>query len=273
MKTLRENLLSLAAFYKDILKSLEEREGDQGEEKKAEGSIIVYKVDHGCQFYLQKKDEETGKFKRRFLKKEEQNLAKDIIQETYEEKVRRLVTKRLKQLGRFIRTLHEGEIDQLYLNLSEERKKLVDPVILPYEEALALWKSQPYQSMGFQEDTQKIYSNNGERVRSKSEKILADKFKSMGIVYKYEKPLALGENLLYSPDFTFLCPRTRQEIYWEHLGMMDDPNYVNKAMIKIKNYEKYGLYQGERLIITFESSSQSLNTRWVDSLIRRHLLP
>lgn len=87
--------------------------------------------------------------------------------------------------------------------------------------------------LGFREDDPKgILTNNHERVRSKSEKILTDLFFSKNIFYKYECPLHLADNLVFYPDFTFFLPQENREIYWEHFGLMDSPDY---AINTIKN--------------------------------------
>lgn len=112
----------------------------------------------------------------------------------------------------------------------------------------------------------------GERVRSKSEKILADYFYRRGIPYKYEKPLYLKHFGTVYPDFTFLSKRTRKEIYWEHDGRMDDPVYAQSAVRKIQAYEENDIYPGEQLILTFETEKQVLNTREIERLVRRYLL-
>lgn len=51
------------------------------------------------------------------------------------------------------------------------------------------WVAQEYQGKEFQKGTAVILTQKGERVRSKSEKILADYFYQHNIPYKYEKPL------------------------------------------------------------------------------------
>ena len=112
----------------------------------------------------------------------------------------------------------------------------------------------------------------GERVRSKSEKILADYFYRRGIPYKYEKPLYLKHFGTVYPDFTFLSKRTRKEIYWEHDGRMDDPVYAQSAVRKIQAYEENDIYPGEQLILTFEMEKQVLNTQEIERLVRRYLL-
>ena len=58
------------------------------------------------------------------------------------------------------------------------------------------------------------------------------------IAYKYECPLHLkGYGMVY-PDFTFLSRKTKQEIYWEHDGRMDDSVYAQNAVRKIWHMRK-----------------------------------
>lgn len=47
--------------------------------------------------------------------------------------------------------------------------------------------------------------------------------------------------------------RTREELYLEHLGMMDDAEYRNSAFNRINYYEKNSIFVGERLILSFET--------------------
>ena len=108
----------------------------------------------------------------------------------------------------------------------EEVEKIVRPCGLGKSKArdiCACMKilKEEYQGKGFKETDPFIYTERGERVRSKSEKILADYFYSHNIPYKYEHPLYLtGFGIVY-PDFTVLSQRTRHEMYWEHNGRME----------------------------------------------------
>lgn len=65
----------------------------------------------------------------------------------------------------------------------------------------------------------------GEKVRSKSEVMIADTLQRFGVPYKYEYPLKLRKFTAY-PDFYCLNLRTRKEYYWEHFGMMDNVEYA-----------------------------------------------
>ena len=73
------------------------------------------------------------------------------------------------------------------------------------------------------------------------------------------------------PDFTFLSKQTKQEIYWEHLGKMDDPLYAQKAVKKIHTYEGNGIFPGERLILTFETEHMVLDMKLVEKLVQKYL--
>ena len=111
-----------------------------------------------------------------------------------------------------------------------------------------------------------------ERVRSKSEKIIADKLYSLGIPYRYECPLTLAGNIKMYPDFTILRMMTREEVYLEHFGMMDDANYVENVIFKLNTYEKNDIYLGVNLFVTYETSKKPINTMAVDRMLKQLFL-
>jgi hypothetical protein len=59
-------------------------------------------------------------------------------------------------------------------------------------------------------------------------------------------------------------------MYWEHLGMMDDPVYVENALQKIALYEQNGIFPGEDLILTYETEQTILNTSKIEELVKRY---
>jgi hypothetical protein len=163
-------------------------------------------------------------------------------------------------------------IEQIYANLIEERKALVNPIAIPADDYAKQWQSIPYEKKSFLDSEAEIYTEKGERVRSKSEKIIADKLMLMGIPYKYECPLNLkGIGKVY-PDFTVLNVRTRREYYWEHLGMMDQAEYCKKALSRIEVYEKNGLMPGKELLLTHETKDHPIQTGIVVNMINRFLV-
>ncbi|MBQ4045421.1 MAG: hypothetical protein II627_03140 [Lachnospiraceae bacterium] len=84
--------------------------------------------------------------------------------------------------------------------------------------------------------------------------LIANKLFSMNIPYKYEQPLLLNSGTTIFPDFTILDLRRRRELYLEHFGMMDNPEYSEKAIKKNDDYARNGIFLGCQLFITMESS-------------------
>ena len=165
-----------------------------------------------------------------------------------------------------------SKIDSELPKLHTKRQLLVTPIEPIWEKELARWYDSEYHGKEFYEGTAEIVTEKGERVRSKSEKILADYFYRNNILYQYEKPLYLkGYGTIY-PDFTFLSKKTRKEIYWEHEGMMDKPEYAKSAVKKIESYQRNGIHLGERLILTFETELTVLNSQIVEELVERYLV-
>ncbi len=54
--------------------------------------------------------------------------------------------------------------------------------------------------------------------------------------------------------------------------MMDNADYCEKALRKIELYQKNGFILGDRLIITYETSKQPLETESIARTIEKHCL-
>ena len=203
-----------------------------------------------------------------YLKKSEQLLAERVVQRDYDLQLLKLADKKVCAIERFLRDYTMLDTKNIYRKLSYGRKRLLKEYIIPDDVYAKQWLAHAYEGKGFESDDGEIMTERGERVRSKSEKIIADKLYSLGIPYRYECPLILDDVTIY-PDFTILRPSTREEIYLEHLGMMGDAMYVEKTMYKLATYEKNGIYLGVNLFVTFETGKRPLNTRALDDFLRR----
>lgn len=76
----------------------------------------------------------------------------------------------------------------------------------------------------------------GELVRSKSELIIADKLFTRGINYAYEQALTFSDGRLRYPDFTIVDSARGLTFYWEHLGLLGNPDYRKRWERKKKEY-------------------------------------
>ncbi|MBO6240954.1 MAG: hypothetical protein J6O61_09035 [Butyrivibrio sp.] len=218
--------------------------------------------------------EKDGKYQKQgeYLKKEDMPLVRRLAQKSYDQKMKKLVDRRLKQIQIISKEYSEDELELIYTNMNVNRQALVTPVEKTWVQKVADWKAIPYTGKEFEEGAPEIYTKKGERVRSKSEKLIADTLFDLGIEYKYECPIVLkGYGVVY-PDFTILSRKTGKEVYWEHDGKMDDPKYSEKAVRKINSYIYNGIIPGDRLMLTFETSNIVLNDRTIKKMIDNFLL-
>ena len=237
-----------------------------------EGTLRITSTGKSPQFMLCTGESAKSIKRGKYIRKCDADIIRKLAQKAYDRKIKKLAERRLKQLKMLIREYRDTEIDTSYESLGDVRKSLITPVEPVWEQKAAQWKAAPYQPKEFAEGTPEIYSKRGERVRSKSEKIIADTLGDAGIEYKYECPLTLkGYGTVY-PDFTILSRRTGEEIYWEHDGRMDDPQYAEKAVKKIDTYIRNGIFPGDRLILSYETSNYILSDKTIHALIRKHLL-
>ncbi len=81
---------------------------------------------------------------------------------------------------------------------------------------------------------------NGEMVRSKSEVIIANTLRTVGLDYDYETPLVMSDGTSRSPDFTIRRP-SRRPVFWEHLGMLDRAGYRADWNAKLAWYARHGI--------------------------------
>ena len=199
-------------------------------------------------------------------------LVRALAQKTYNEKILRYTEKTSKQIGRLLENYEDDKVEKIYKSENTKRQKLITPIEATYEQIIEQWLEAPFKGKGFSDSMPVILTNKGIRVRSKSEKILADYFDSLGLVYKYECPIYLNDFGNIYPDFTFLSRKTGREIYWEHEGMMDNSEYARAAIQKIGTYEKNGIFPGENLILTFETSITPINTELMQMNVKKYLL-
>ena len=257
-----ENYDELLRYEKKIKHELEIIKGEKN--KYPKGKLRV-SVNHGNpQYYRVLEDKKHGETY--LSKKKEMNTIRKLAQKEYSLKLIKGMEKSIKVIERAKIAYEKVEWLNVYLGLSEERKKLVVPNKLDGD-YVKEWQNATYQGKKFQDDDPEIYTEKGERVRSKSEKMIADKMNLMGIPYKYECPLKLANGIIRYTDFTVLNPKTRDIKYWEHLGKMGDIDYIIYNLKKIAEYERNDIVLGDQLILTAESASMPLSTKDINRAI------
>ena len=203
---------------------------------------------------------------REYICKEKMEMAQYLAQIEYFEKLLERLKKDIKCLEKLKEKCPGNPFNWVEEHMSQGKYALVTPVYCNDAQYIQEWKNQIYEKMQFRDNSPEFYTRQGIRVRSKSEMIIADMLDEMNMPFLYEKPLKLETRTIH-PDFTLLDINNRREIYWEHFGMMDDMDYRNDAFLKIRKYEECGFYQYDRLVWTFETGKQPLNTKVLRRMI------
>lgn len=212
----------------------------------------------------------------KYLGKDKKGYAKQIAQKEYCLKLEKELKEYKKVLQKAYDLYQNRGLDNIYRELYPGRKILFDPLVNPIEDIIDEFEKLEYEGKSFdKENTTEFYSIKGERVRSKSEKIIADELYRYGIPYKYEMPIELenwNKKVLIYPDFTALNCRSGRRWIIEHLGMMDKPTYYESALYKLDTYEKNDILLGHNLILFHETSASPLSINVVRKYIEIYLM-
>ena len=236
------------------------------------GYLTVQKCGNSAQFLYRPTTENAN---RQYIRKSNLSFVQALAQKDYDSSFLRIAQK---QKDRLQKLLSKGSVQSAsimyhvlahpYEKLSPERRSLVTPYILPDDLYIQSFLNTSYEKKGFSEDAPIIMTEKGERVRSKSEKIIADTLNHLGIPYLYEYPLYLQRSGWVSPDFTLLDIRERTIVILEHFGMMQDPSYAAKTLLKRDSYICDGYFPGADLLITCEGGGQVLDIKNLERIIQ-----
>ena len=237
--------------------------------KAPKGSLVLSKSNGVTQYYHKT---ESAQKKGKYISSKNKKIIAALAQKDYDLRFLELIKKQKKQIDKAIKLLSDIDLTTVYSKLAEGRKKYVKPYVLSDAQYVEQWLGVQYTGKDFFDNTPVIMTERGERVRSKSEKILADKFFAMGIPYRYEYPVHLkGYGTVY-PDFMLLNVRERKAFYMEHFGMMDEPEYSQKAIKKLEDYARNGIYIGKNLLVTFETRYKPLEMKVVEKMVKEFIL-
>ena len=259
-KTFLDRYKYLEKLEQSILRSLK---------RAPEGTLRINKINGSPQYFLRTSPKDTNGI---YIPAKKRDLAVRLAQKAYHLKSLAAVQKEVRSIARFLKSYPDSPVEDIYDKLSQERKNLVTPLTETDAMFIEKWNDVTLSAGPGYSAPSGLYTERGEKVRSKSEVLIADLLFRNNIPYRYEYPLYLdGMNTVY-PDFTVLNVRTRTEYVWEHNGMMDDPEYAARAVQKICAYEMNGYHAGENLILTFETSEQPLNLKIIKGIVKRCLL-
>lgn len=197
-------------------------------------------------------------------------LIENLTQKDYLKRVLKNAKLELTVIERMLKIYPDTLAEDVFDQLPEGRKKYAQPINICDDDFAAKWMETPYVRKSFKKGSPEFYTLKGEKVRSKSEVIIADRLYANGIPYRYECPLKMGKKIIH-PDYSILRMSDRKTVYLEHCGKIGDPQYTEDMLTRIKDYNEAGIILGDRLFLTFESDKAPLDVSLLDSLIKTHL--
>ncbi len=249
-----------------------ERQISQIEAKlaKTEPSVLEVKLIHGKKRFVKYCPSDN---KIEYLGKSKLDTIKTLFQKYYDANILKVLKKRQLVCKKCLKYLETPNmmltLDNVYDTLPAEIKQFVKPNVITHEGYIRNWQNAKYDGLNFPFEGD-FYTAKGERVRSKSEVIIADRLNLAGVPYHYEYPAKLTYTTLY-PDFHVLNTRTLKTYGWEHFGLLDKTDYATKAKDKLMAYARDNIFPGTSLIVTFETSTCALDIQYVDMLIKKFL--
>ena len=248
---------------------------------KAEGTLII-RHHKGIQRLYRR----TGKTTDKYLGSKDRKEIIYLASKSYATKLDKVAELEAKQIDKCIDLLEskidergtdKADTDLVYGSLPDYIKSNAIPSAATDDGFAERWQKEKYNGR-WKKNTDTTYETpRGERVRSKSEWMIASMLDKAGVPYRYEEIVPLDEEGLVGvfmhPDFTVLNKRTRKVYYWEHFGAMGNNSYVeDNFMPKIREYYNFGFLPGDKLLMTFETTGHPLDTTDIKRIIEQYLL-
>ena len=215
-------------------------------------------------YHLTKRGDTQGKY----IQKKNKLLACQLAQKDYLQRLQREAERELESINIYLLNHGEADLEKVYEELNPYRKEIVAPMIITDEMYAKQWENEPYETNPYYPDEKVYPTKRDELVRSKSEVLLADMYYELGIPYRYEAELQLKNGKRKYPDFTLLDMHARKVIYHEHLGLLDNEEYLHANLVKLDEYRRNGIYPGKNLIITYEGEGCYINIKEIKQMIQ-----
>lgn len=152
-------------------------------------------------------------------------------------------------MSRFAKSFERNEHRNSSLTMKRIRTSGDTLQLFMTKDALS-WMTEAYDRNPYNPEGLVYMTSGGFKVRSKSEKIIADLLWDYRINFRYESRLSVGSRYFY-PDFT-IRRDSGDIVIWEHFGLLDDSEYLDSSLNKLDMYRRAGFKQHTNLICTDE---------------------
>ncbi len=129
-----KNLLELLYAEEQRLKEIVSITKNRLNESPA-GTLRISKSHNKLQYYRCTKEKRLGFY----ISKDNIDLARQLAQKAYDEKVLKVAEKRLKQIQNITSDYRENEIEEIYMKERSERQAFIEPVEPTWEQKVKTW--------------------------------------------------------------------------------------------------------------------------------------
>lgn len=258
-------------FYEQAASYLQELEANLKRCNKAlshlpDGKLIVHQRKGHYEFYCYQNQKQT------YVAKSQKDFIGKLADRSYLTNFKQFAQNEIKAIKAYLSAKDTNILTPVeYLEKNPAISQIIAPKLFKGPADLKSWAQAPYDQHGFYDKNLTISTAQGHLVRSKSECIIANELFTRGITYRYESVFYInGEQ--FRPDFE-IYTASGKHIIWEHLGLMNDKEYVRRVMKKIEAYIAAGFIPGVNLILTAdEDKGAVINSFLVHQIISAYLL-
>lgn len=262
-------------YYKDDIErlcdNLRKREADLRDELKAlpDGEFYAYGSD-GCKRYYQRfRREGNRKKEKRLGVKNDPGLLSSLVRKKYVTEALLRLEKDITAADKFLALYVPADENSVMEKFLDKHPELAGSI---YRQTAGT-RRHGYaagEPVSFHEESLTSTAADGSCRRSKGEILIGAKLDHYKIEYTYE---ALAHpDLPFRPDFRIRRPRDGKILFWEHLGLVNDPEYMAYNQRKIAAYETVGIVPWDNLIITYDQSDGGINEKLIDAMIHGWIL-
>lgn len=217
-------------------------------ENDVEGSLNI--VRHGGRVSYRQKTCINGVVNIEYLKKGDKRIPA-LAQKRYYKKLYPVLVAELNALKNQNARYRPKDKYKVYEELGS-LKEFVKPLVCDdenikkklIEQSIRQWEQNGVSS-SFYSETKRIVTDDGNKVRSKSEALIYNillKY-SNRLKFKYENELYISSSARpIRPDFEIISLQTGEVLYWEHIGMVGIDEYERGFVKKMNNYYLAGIY-------------------------------
>lgn len=205
-----------------------------------------------------------------------QDIISALATKEYARVALRVINHNIRVLTEAMNALLPMASEDILAGTRKTYKSLPDSYFEPVRRAKATtrrqhaWAEEPYTQSTYKPEKKTKTTSRGLRVRSRAELLIAEMLYRYDIPFRYEQVVMAGRYEL-APDFTFL-DHEGNPFYWEHCGMMADPDYVDHYLWKRKTYEGISICEWENMIYTYDPGD-NIDMREIEAVIQTKILP